>query len=93
MSHMVRNSDFCLCENKGADQLHSNCTVPFVFATQIVQSLFSLNPKFQDSSLLRLYRLVYVRPGRKPRRPVFSRCGSHDVYYDSLIITSGASSD
>ena len=34
-------------------------------------------PKFQASSLfLRLHRPVYVGPGRKPRRPVFSRRGS-----------------
>ena len=25
MSHVVRKPDFCLCENKSADQLRSNC--------------------------------------------------------------------
>ena len=46
----------------------------FVFATRIVQFLFYLNPKFQaSSSFLSLYRPVCVGPGRKPRRPVFSR--------------------
>ena len=49
----------------------------FVFATRIVQFLFYLNPKFQaSSSFLSLYRPVFVGPGRKPRRPVFSRRGS-----------------
>ena len=49
----------------------------FDFATHIVQSLFFLNPKFQASShLLWLHSLVCVRPGRKPRRPVFSQRGS-----------------
>ena len=49
----------------------------FVFATRIVQSLFFLNPKFQASShLLWLYSPICVRPGRKPRRPVFSQRGS-----------------
>ena len=44
----------------------------FVFATRILQSLYFLNPKFQASShLLWLYSPVCVRPGRKPRRPVF----------------------
>ena len=39
----------------------------FVFATQIVQSLFFLNPKFQASScLLWLYSLVCVGPVQKP---------------------------
>ena len=49
----------------------------FVFATQIVQSLYFLNPKFQASSyLLWLYSPVCVGPGRKLRRPVFSERGS-----------------
>ena len=25
MSHIMRKLDFCICEDKGADQLHSNC--------------------------------------------------------------------
>ena len=49
----------------------------FVFATWIVQSLLYLNPKFQALiHLLWLYSLVCIRPGRKPRRPVFSERGS-----------------
>ena len=52
-------------------------TSAFVFATRIVQSLYFLNPKFQASShLLCLCSPVCVRPGRKPRRPVFSQRGS-----------------
>ena len=44
----------------------------FVFATLIVQFLFFVNPKFQASSLLlRLYRSVCVRLGRKPLRTSF----------------------
>ena len=51
----------------------------FVFATQIVQSFYFLNPKFQASShLLFLYSPVCVGPGRKPRRPVFSQ---RDTYH------------
>ena len=39
----------------------------FVFATQIVQSLYFLNPNFQASSyLVWLYSPVCVGPGRKP---------------------------
>ena len=55
----------------------------FVFATRIVQFLFYLNPKFQDSSnLLSLHSPVCVGPGRKPRRPVFSRRGSYDPCHE-----------
>ena len=50
----------------------------FVFATQIVQSLFFLNTKFQVSRhLVWSCSLVCVGPGRKPRRPVFSQRGSY----------------
>ena len=80
MSCDVRKLDCCICENKDTD----SCAVTaqligaFVFATWIVQSLFFLNLKFQvPSYLLWLYSPVCVRPGRKPRRPVFSRLGSY----------------
>ena len=69
----MRKPAFCICENKGADQLRA-----FVFATQIVQSLYYLNPKFQASShLLWLYSPVCVGPGQKPRTTVFSQRGSY----------------
>ena len=43
-----------------------------------MQFLLYLNPKFQaSSSFLSWYRSVCVGPGRKPRRPVFSRRGSY----------------
>ena len=80
MSLVVRKPVFCICENKDADQLRGNREADqrLCFYTRIVQSLFYLNPKFQASShLLWLYSLVCVRPGRKPRRPVFSERGSY----------------
>ena len=76
----MRKPVFCICENKGADQLDGNRAADqliivtqivqlisaFIFATQIVQSLFFLNPKFQPSSHpLWLCRPVCVGPGRK----------------------------
>ena len=61
----------------------------FVFTTRIVQSLFYLNPKFQASNhLLWLYSPVCVRPGRKPRRPVFSQRGSYSSWYFPIILGS-----
>ena len=68
MSRIMRKPAICICENKGADQLRSNCeadqrlcfryTVPF---------FYFLNPKFPVSShLLCLYSLVYVQPVCKP---------------------------
>ena len=53
----------------------------FVFAIQIVQSLFYLTPKFQASShLLWLYSPVCLGPGRKPRRPVCLEQGSNVLF-------------
>ena len=47
----------------------ANLISAFVFASQIVQSIYFLNPKFQASNhFLQLYSLVCVRPGRKPQR-------------------------
>ena len=73
---------FCICENKGADQLRGNREADqrlcFRYTDRIVQSIYFLNTKFQASShLLWLYSPVCVGPGRKPRRPVFSQRGSY----------------
>ena len=65
-----------------------NCTVltaklisAFDFSTWIAQFLFFPNTKFQGSSLLlSLYRSVCIRPGCKPRRLIFSCCGSYNVH-------------
>ena len=91
----MRKSDFCLCENKGSDQLRSNCEADqrlcFRYSDSTVQFLFFLNPEFQASSS------VCVRPGRKPRRPVFSRHGSFCLQFmllqqlhPSSVFVSGA---
>ena len=66
---------FFKCENKDEDRF---CA--FVFAPGMLQSLYFLNPKFQASShLLWLYSPLCVGPGRKPRRPVFSRRSSNHI--------------
>ena len=88
MSLAMRKPDFCICENKDADQLRGNrkadqrlCFRYMVATIRMVQSLYYLNPKFQASShFLWLYSLVCVGPGRKPRRPVFSQRGSYNTY-------------
>ena len=76
MSRIVRKPDFAYAKTKAQTSFAVTAKLisAFVFATRIVQFLFFLNPKFQASSPL--YRPVCVRPGRKSRRPVFSRRGS-----------------
>ena len=70
MSRRMEKPTICIGENKGADQLRSNCEADhaFVFATLIVQFLYFLNPKFPASNhLLWLYSPVCVRPGRNTK--------------------------
>ena len=71
----MRKPDFYLCENK----VQISCAVTAQLISAFVQFLFFLNLKFQAYiHLLYLHRPVCVRPGWKPRRPVFSR---HDSYF------------
>ena len=75
----MRKPAFCICENKAADQL--KLISAFVFATQIVQSLFFLNPKFQAPSyLLWLHSPVCVGPGWKPPEDRFSHNEANMLY-------------
>ena len=62
----MRKRDYCLCENKGADQLRNNFEADqrlcFRYSDSTIPLL--LNPKFQaSSSFLSWYRSVCVRPG------------------------------
>ena len=77
LSHIMRKPVFCICENKGTDQLRGismQLISAFVFATyrQNVQYLYCLNLNFQASSHL-LCSTVCVRTRREPNRHVFSR--------------------
>ena len=71
----MRKPDFCLGENKGADQLRGNREADQRLCFRYSDSTIPLLSK-SKSSFLSLYRPVCVGPGRKPRRPVFSRRGS-----------------
>ena len=74
LSHVVKKRLFAYAKTKTQT---AKLISAFVFATQSVQSLYFLYRKFQASChLLWLFSLVCVRPGRKPRRPVFSQRGS-----------------
>ena len=49
----MRKTEFCLCKNKGADQLPANPAADqHLCFHYIVQSLYFLNSKFQASSHL-----------------------------------------
>ena len=60
----MRKLDFCLSENKGADQLCSNCTADQRLCFRYTDNIY---PKFQASSIIvLLYGPVCVGPGQKP---------------------------
>ena len=84
-SHVMRKK--YIHENKGADQLCSNCAayqnLCFRYLDSTIPRYF-LNPKFQASShLLSLYSSVCVRPCWKPWRQVYSRPGSRS---NSIVV-------
>ena len=88
MSRAVRKPAFCICENKDADQLRGSAKLisAFVFATQIVQSLYFLNTKFQASShLVWSCSLVCVGPGQNPRKPVFLERGLNVIVVKLVV--------
>ena len=68
--------------------LHSTAKLisAFAFVTRIVQSLYFLNPKFQASNhIQRLYSLVCVGSGRKPRRPVTAKLISAFAFVTQIV--------
>ena len=78
----MRGSDFCICENRGADQLCSNIIADrclyFCYADSTIPPL----PIFRVSGFW--HSFVSVQAGLRrtwldTRRPVFSRRGSNIV--------------
>ena len=54
----MRKLGFCLCKNKDADQLFSNCAADQCLCFSFMDSSISL--------LNKINRQVYVGPGQKP---------------------------
>ena len=62
MSRIMRKPDFCICKNKGADQLCGNCTAGQRLSCCYIDGTIPLLPKSEISSLV----AVCDGPGRKP---------------------------
>ena len=80
MSLVIRNRIFAYAKTKtrASFAVTAKLISAFVFAEGIVQSIYFLNMELQASSHRPwLCSLVRVRPGRKPRRPVFSQPDSN----------------
>ena len=61
LSHVIRKPAFCVCENKGADQLRSNCAADQRLCFGYIDSTIPLLPKSEISSLQQ--SSVTVQPG------------------------------
>ena len=57
----MRKPDFCICENKGSDQLHGNHAAGQHFCFCYINSMFPLLSKSESSSLLTSF--LVVQPG------------------------------
>ena len=77
----MRKPDFCICENKDADQLRGNREADQRLCFRYIDSTIPLLPK---SEISRIHpSSVVVQPGlcriwSETRRPVFSQRGSND---------------
>ena len=61
LSHVMRKPAFCICENKCADQLRSNCAAYRCLCFRYIDNTMPLLPKFKISSLYSFS--VTVQPG------------------------------
>ena len=67
----------CVCENKDADQLRSNCEADHRLCFRYKYSTIPLLLESEICNVfLSMYSLVRVGPGPKPKLLVFSREGS-----------------
>ena len=64
----MREPAFCICENKGADQLSGNRAADQRLCSRYIDGTIPVLPKSEiqaSSHLLRLNSPVFVRPGQK----------------------------
>ena len=91
MSHRIRKQTICILAKTKAQTSFAVTTKlinAFVFATQIVQTLFFLNPKVKSSRSSMLV-VTCVGPGLKPELLVFSSEGS---YFSNCILSNASRS-
>ena len=71
----MRKQDFCLCENKGADQLRSSCEADQRLCFRYTDSTLSLLVKSENSSFYAASGTVHVGLCQPEDR--FSRVAAH----------------
>ena len=75
----MRKPDFCICENKGADQLCGDRTTDQRLCFRYIDSTIPLLSKSRNFKIF-CDCTVCVGPGRKSRRPVFSQRDSYCLH-------------
>ena len=78
MSRCMRKPDFCLCENKDADQLYGTADQRLYFLYK-QSCLFYLNLNQVSDYFVWLFSLVSVGPVRKSRVFFFSHVNAHVI--------------
>ena len=68
----MRKSAFCICENKGVDQLYGNPQLFSAFVFCYIDSTIPLLPKSENLSSVFVQPGFCVGPGLRPQRQVFS---------------------
>ena len=71
MSRVMRKPAFCICQDKGTDQLRGNHATDLRLCFCYTDGTIPLPPK-SETHLLWLFSLVCVEIGRKSQRQVFS---------------------
>ena len=82
----MRNPAFCICENKDADHFRGNREADQRFCFRYIDSIIPLLSIYEISRFCPfcvVVQGVFVGPGRKPRRPVFTQRGSYYIHVPS----------
>ena len=75
----MRKHNFCMYENKGADQLHHNRAADQHICFHYIDSTIPLLHKSEISTLMPSSVVAQPALCRKPRRQVYSRHSSHII--------------
>ena len=87
----MRKPAFCICENKDADQLHSNCAADQRLCFCYIDSTIPLLPKYEISSLYPSSVAVQLGLCRRQAEDRFCRVAAHmychiDTYEYCLVV-------
>ena len=77
MSHIMRKPDFCLCDNKDADQLCSNCTADQRLCFCYTNSIIFLKSWAQRERVVTVFFIIFQE--RQKTFSFFFKANPRDV--------------